>query len=156
MAISRETHRKHLDIICRISIYIDLLYLHYFYLENNTAAASVFRKGCLDPSRIQLREDSNCTHTIQASLEPLPIFHCWTEVEFLLQKQNDVIPVEVKAGRRSHSRSAGTFAGKYDPPEIIKLGYWNFRKRGITRFIPLYAASMLKPQFTEKNPQTHF
>ncbi len=78
------------------------------------------------------------------------------EVEFLLQKQNDVIPVEVKAGRRSHSRSAGTFAGKYDPPEIIKLGYWNFKKRGITRFIPLYAASMLKPQFTENNPQTHF
>ena len=65
------------------------------------------------------------------------------EVEFLLQKQDHVIPVEVKAGRRSHSRSAGTFAGKYDSPEIIKLGYWNFRKRGITRFIPLYAASML-------------
>ncbi|MCD4776366.1 MAG: AAA family ATPase [Candidatus Aegiribacteria sp.] len=78
------------------------------------------------------------------------------EVEFLLQKRNDVIPVEVKAGRRSHSRSAGTFAGKYDPPEIVKLGYWNFRKRGITRFIPLYAASMLNTQFTENNPQTHF
>lgn len=65
------------------------------------------------------------------------------EVEFLLQKQDKVVPVEVKSGSRSHSRSAGTFAAKYDPPEILKLGYWNFRNRGITRFIPLYAASIL-------------
>ena len=67
------------------------------------------------------------------------------EVEFLLQQENRIYPIEVKAGRRANSKSAGVFASKYNSPCIVKLGAWNFRTRGRTHFIPLYAAGFVSP-----------
>ncbi len=66
--------------------------------------------------------------------------HNTAEVEFVLQQEKGIYPVEVKAGRRPNSKSAGVFASRYDSPCILKLGSWNFHSRGRTNFIPLYAA----------------
>lgn len=65
------------------------------------------------------------------------------EVEFLQQQENSIYPIEVKAGRRANSKSAGVFASRYNSPCIVKLGAWNFRTRGRTHFIPLYAAGLV-------------
>jgi predicted AAA+ superfamily ATPase len=41
------------------------------------------------------------------------------EVDFVLQKEDAVIPVEVKKGQRNRSKSLGIFADKYKSPYSI-------------------------------------
>ena len=65
------------------------------------------------------------------------------EVEFVLEHDGIVIPMEVKAGRRSQSKSLASFAARYDPPMMIKAGMWNLGRRGRTILLPLYACSLL-------------
>ncbi len=61
------------------------------------------------------------------------------EVEFLLQKEGKVIPVEVKSGWVIHGKSLSQFVAKYHPPFKIILSAQNLaveRER-----YPLYMAA---------------
>lgn len=60
-----------------------------------------------------------------------------------VQQENRLYSIEVKAGKRTNSKSAGVFASRYNSPCIVKLGAWNSRTRGRTHFIPLYAAGFI-------------
>lgn len=66
------------------------------------------------------------------------------EVEFLHVLDEGICPVEVKVGKSKNSKSAGVFASRYESPVVFKLGAWNYRKRGRTCFLPLYAAVFLR------------
>lgn len=65
------------------------------------------------------------------------------EVEFVIEHDGNAIPVEVKAGRHSQSKSLASFDARYKPPILIKAGMWNFGRRGRTIMLPLYACSLL-------------
>jgi len=73
--------------------------------------------------------------------------HCWTErnseIEFLLDGNLGAVPVEVKSGRNTRSKSLSVFRKKYSPKLSIKLGGWNFSAAGSVLSIPLYAASKI-------------
>ncbi|MCD4848186.1 MAG: AAA family ATPase [Candidatus Aegiribacteria sp.] len=73
--------------------------------------------------------------------------HCWTErnseIEFLLDGTSGPIPVEVKSGRNTRSRSLSVFREKYDPEISVKLGAWNFSASKKVLLLPLYAAFKL-------------
>jgi predicted AAA+ superfamily ATPase len=61
------------------------------------------------------------------------------EVDFLLQKDGRVIPVEVKAGVHTKSRSLSVFKEKYKSEYAIRISGRNFGfERGI-KSVPLYA-----------------
>jgi predicted AAA+ superfamily ATPase len=62
------------------------------------------------------------------------------EVDFVLQKGVDVIPVEVKAGIRVRSKSLGIFMEKYKCPYGIRISKKNFGFENGIKSIPLYAA----------------
>ena len=62
------------------------------------------------------------------------------EVDFVIQKEIDVIPVEVKAGVRVHSKSLGIFMEKYKCPYGIRLSKKNFGFENGIKSLPLYAA----------------
>lgn len=67
------------------------------------------------------------------------------EVEFLLEHQGQIIPVEVKSGWRTQAKSLKSFGDKYDPPVRIILSARNMElklDKGIWK-IPLYLASEL-------------
>ncbi len=70
--------------------------------------------------------------------------HCWTEnqseIEFLLDSAAGPIPVEVKSGRKTRSRSLSVFREKYKPEISVKLGAWNFSASKKVLHLPLYAA----------------
>lgn len=70
--------------------------------------------------------------------------HCWmenqSEIEFLLDSTSGPIPVEVKSGRKTRSRSLSVFRAKYDPEISVKLGAWNFSASKKLLHLPLYAA----------------
>lgn len=73
----------------------------------------------------------------------IPLFY-WkndntAEVDFVIQKGLDVIPIEVKAGVRVRSKSLGIFMEKYKCPYSIRISKKNFGFENGIKSIPLYA-----------------
>ncbi len=62
------------------------------------------------------------------------------EVDFVLQKGPAVIPVEVKAGVHTRSKSLNQFIQLYQPPYGIRLSGKNFGFGDKVKSVPLYAA----------------
>jgi len=62
------------------------------------------------------------------------------EVDFVIQKGVDVIPIEVKSGVRVRSKSLCIFMNKYQCPYAIRLSKKNFGYENHIKSVPLYAA----------------
>jgi predicted AAA+ superfamily ATPase len=62
------------------------------------------------------------------------------ELDFVIQKGVDVIPVEVKSGVRVRSKSLGVFMEKYKCPFGIRISKKNFGFENGIKSVPLYAA----------------
>ena len=61
------------------------------------------------------------------------------EIDFVLQIQDRVIPVEVKKGYQNRSRSLGIFTKKYQSPYAIRISKKNFGFENDIKSVPLYA-----------------
>jgi predicted AAA+ superfamily ATPase len=73
----------------------------------------------------------------------IPLFY-WkskdtAEIDFVLQNETEVIPVEVKKGKRTRSRSLDIFVKKYKSPYAIRISAKNFGFENKIKSIPLYA-----------------
>lgn len=62
------------------------------------------------------------------------------EVDFVIQKGIDVIPIEVKSGLRVRSKSVSIFLEQYQCPYAIRLSKKNFGYENNIKSVPLYAA----------------
>ena len=62
------------------------------------------------------------------------------EVDFVLQKEGRVIPIEVKSGENVHARSLKHYQSMYAPEKVIRFSERNFGADGNLYSIPLYAA----------------
>jgi hypothetical protein len=62
------------------------------------------------------------------------------EVDFVLQIDGAVIPIEVKKGKRNRSKSLGVFVEKYKSPYSIRISKKNFGFENEIKSVPLYAA----------------
>lgn len=73
--------------------------------------------------------------------------YCWqgrtSEVEFLLEREGEVVPVEVKSGWVTQSKSLKVYIERYRPPRAYVLSANNVRRSNINHYLPLYAASRL-------------
>lgn len=73
--------------------------------------------------------------------------YCWqgrtAEVEFLLDREGDVIPVEVKSGWVTQSKSLKVYTERYHPSYSYILSANNIGEGGRSRRLPLYAAARL-------------
>ena len=65
------------------------------------------------------------------------------EIEFIRQKANSFLPIEVKAGHRTKAKSLGQFMARYQPPLAIKISARELQYNQSTRLLqlPLYLAS---------------
>jgi len=61
------------------------------------------------------------------------------ELDFVLQKDNDIIAVEVKTGKRVKSKSLNMFVTKYNPAYSIRISSKNFGFENNIKSVPLYA-----------------
>ena len=73
----------------------------------------------------------------------IPLFY-WkndntAEVDFVLQKGVDVIPVEVKRGVNTRGKSMNIFAKQYNCPYSIRISQKNFGFENGIKSVPLYA-----------------
>lgn len=62
------------------------------------------------------------------------------EIQFLIEKQGQVVPVEVKAGNSTKAKSLAEFARKYNPPYRVKVTGkpFSISNDGKSKNIPLY------------------
>jgi predicted AAA+ superfamily ATPase len=61
------------------------------------------------------------------------------EVDFVLQIEGKVVPVEVKKGRRNRAKSLGVFMEKYKSEYAIRISKKNFGFENNIKSVPLYA-----------------
>lgn len=80
-------------------------------------------------------------------LDILPRY--WTsngtaEVDFLIQHENGIVPVEVKSGNSVNSKSMAVYSRQYSPPRYIRFSMKNLRRDGPLLNIPLYMVDWTK------------
>ncbi len=66
------------------------------------------------------------------------------EINFLIKIEGDVIPVEVKSGRRTNSKSLNEYVRKYNPKLSIRISSKNFGLENNIKSVPLYAVFCIK------------
>jgi len=71
------------------------------------------------------------------------------EVDFVMQAENDIYPIEVKSGASRNLKSLRSYAEKYDPKIICRISPRNFIRDNEFVNIPLYAVFNLKNLIAE-------
>jgi predicted AAA+ superfamily ATPase len=66
------------------------------------------------------------------------------EVDFVIQQNAQVIPVEVKRGVNTRSKSLNIFAKQYNCPYAIRISQKNFGLENGIKSVPLYAVFCIK------------
>lgn len=61
------------------------------------------------------------------------------EIDFVIQDNDDIIPIEVKAGAHTRSRSLSVYKAKYNPDYAIRVSAKNFGFENDIKSVPLYA-----------------
>ena len=61
------------------------------------------------------------------------------EIDFLIKINGDIIPIEVKSGRRTNSKSLNEYIKKYNPKYSIRISTKNFSFENNIKSVPLYA-----------------
>lgn len=65
------------------------------------------------------------------------------EVDFVIQREKEIIPIEVKAEENLKSKSLGVFAEKYQIKKPIRASMNKYRKESWMENVPLYAVGNL-------------
>ncbi len=75
--------------------------------------------------------------------------HYWSndtstnEIDFLVQREDEIVPVEVKAGINLQSKSLSAFIVKFHSTKAIRFSAANHKQNEVIEDIPLYAAGGL-------------
>lgn len=73
--------------------------------------------------------------------------YCWqgrtSEIEFILETENGILPIEVKAGRVTQSKSLKVFEEKYHPEESIVLSGKNILSNKTRQYYPIFLAGKI-------------
>ena len=67
------------------------------------------------------------------------------EVDFIIEKNNKIYPVEVKSGLSRNKKSLRSYEDKYKPELIYRLSPRNFNQSDNFINLPLYALTYIKP-----------
>ena len=68
------------------------------------------------------------------------------EVDFLIQRGDELIPVEVKSGHHTRSRNLSVYRQKYKPAYSIRLSTKQFGFENGIKSVPLYAVFCLRDE----------
>ena len=69
--------------------------------------------------------------------------YCWqgrtSELEFLLSTDQGVVPIEVKSGHTTQSKSLSVYAQKFNPKQAYIVSAKNYGSKNHRTMVPLYA-----------------
>lgn len=107
----------------------------------NIPAESIMRNGLSNLFKGVLAEN----YVAQALKSAGYQLYYWTsespaaEVDFVIQKEGKIVPVEVKSGENTHARSLKHYQKLYRPELVIRLSEKNFGYEEGVFAVPLYA-----------------
>ncbi len=64
------------------------------------------------------------------------------EVDFVIQRENQVIPIEVKSEENLRAKSLKVYQNKFNPPVTIRVSMANYRQESTLINVPLYTINM--------------
>jgi hypothetical protein len=76
-----------------------------------------------------------------------------SEVEFLLSTDLGIVPLEVKSGRVTHSKSLGVFEARYHPERSYVLSARNIECKGKRCLTPIYAVGTVERNLANRTPK---
>jgi hypothetical protein len=136
-----------------LSAYDDLSSFKLFALDTGLLA----RQSGLDPTTLSdpsasfvefkgALAENYVLQALAAQFEVLPRY--WTsrataEVEFLVQRQNDIHPIEVKSGVNVRSKSLAVYRAEYSPRVAVRLSLKNLQFRDGLLDVPLFMVDQL-------------
>ena len=62
------------------------------------------------------------------------------EIDFIIQREGDLIPIEVKSADNTRAKSLAVYMNVHHPAYTIKLSAKNFGFEDDKKIVPLYAA----------------
>jgi hypothetical protein len=113
-----------------------VLFEDSFELVNKGAIAELY-------AGLELIRTSSCYQQISLYYWQREALNSNAEVDYLIQKQLEIIPMEVKSGKKGSMQSLHLFLKEKNMPFGIRLSLENFSSYGQIRVYPLYAVSNL-------------
>lgn len=138
--------------IVPLNAYTDLDVFKLFLLDIGllNALAKIDQKILLEKNNILIEFKGALTEQFVAQqLKTNHELYYWTatnataEIDFLIQSQNGIIPIEVKAEENLKSKSLKVFVQKYKPDTAIRASMSPFRAQDWMTNIPLYGVSTI-------------
>ena len=131
-----------------IKVYIDLSDFKLYMSDVGmlTMQSGIVTQAILSPLEIEIPfmgaiAENYVAQAFSANLIPLLYWKNdnTAELDFVIQKGLDIIPVEVKAGKRTRSKSMNLFMTKYKCSYGIRISKKNFGFENRIKSVPLYA-----------------
>jgi len=131
-----------------IKVYIDLSDFKLYMSDVGMLAmqSGIVTQAILSPLEIEIPfmgaiAENYVAQAFSANLIPLLYWKNdnTAELDFVIQKGLDIIPVEVKAGKRTRSKSMNLFMTKYKCSYGIRISKKNFGFENRIKSVPLYA-----------------
>ena len=113
--------------------------------KNNVIAADIlYQSGDLSDFKGGMTENFVCSQLIANGY---PCYYWMSgrgaEVDFVIQREGKVIPIEVKAAENTKAKSLTVYIDSYKPDYAVKLSTKNFGFENGKKTVPLYAAFCL-------------
>jgi len=148
-----------------IKTYIESNIFKLYYLDTGLLGSRLNIKPQLIPLRESLyTEYKGALIENYVAKEIKPIFdeylYYWTsksraEVDFIIELDNIILPIEVKSGYTKHKKSLISFQQKYNAERIIRISPRNFTQDGSFINIPLYATCVLKSLLSRRGKRAN-
>ena len=102
----------------------------------------------LDKSFIYKGEIAENYVANQLIFNSIPVYYWATasnsEIDFIIYNEDGIIPIEVKAGEKTQSKSLNVYINKYKPNYSIRISAKNFGFENGIKSVPLYATYLIK------------
>ncbi|MBO5349881.1 MAG: ATP-binding protein [Clostridia bacterium] len=102
----------------------------------------------LDKSFIYKGEIAENYVANQLIFNNIPVYYWATqsnsEIDFIIYNEDGIIPIEVKAGEKTQSKSLNAYINKYKPKYSIRISAKNFGFENGIKSVPLYATYLIK------------
>jgi predicted AAA+ superfamily ATPase len=112
--------------------------------KNIVAQDILFNSGEINDFKGGMTENYICSQLITNGYQ----CYYWmsergAEVDFIIQREGNVIPIEVKSSDNSKAKSLNVYINSYKPVYAVKLSTKNFGFEDGKKTVPLYAAFCL-------------
>jgi predicted AAA+ superfamily ATPase len=109
------------------------------YIDDNDRTFSHYKGGLAEQFVLQ---------ELMAANDKLPVYY-WAadkntaEIEFVIQYNNEIIPLEVKSGKNVKSESLNVYRNQYAPSRAVRVSLRNYGVTGGLYSVPLYLTGSL-------------